>query len=93
MNKCRITVYDYPRDDTAPPEKIDVEAWCVGGEAGVRAYFFWNGLFCTAVGDDGHWRLVTRMAPRWVDECTQAMLALQVEYETRLKRKSKRKFD
>ena len=86
MKRCTINVRD-------KAQYFEVEAFCVGGKEGVRAYFFHEGSFCVANGDDGSWWLMSRMHPNWVPECLAAMQALHEDYLQRSKRKTKRKFD
>ena len=85
MRKCKITVFDYSdathnasathynKDD--PPEIIEynVEAYCVGGDEGVRAYWVQNRCMYTAHGDDGHWWLTSVIALGWVEEMIEAL--------------------
>ncbi len=85
MRKCKITVYDYndnihgghaPKD--FKPVKYEVEAWCVGGDEGIRAFFFIGDMFCTADGDDGHWWLVNRCSKGWLKEIKEAIVAVEL---------------
>ena len=91
MRKCKITVFDYTDathnspialyDKEDPPNVVEyiVNAWCVGGETGVRAYFTLGskpGLLFTAHGDDGHWWLDNVIAIRWLPEMMEAMTAI-----------------
>ena len=76
--KHKIRVYDYndavhgsmPWHGTyskdAEPEVYDVEAWCVGGPEGIRAFFLMDDIMYCASGDDGHWWLVERMHKDWI---------------------------
>jgi hypothetical protein len=85
MRKCNITVYDYSDarhnasarqyDKTNPPEVVEfnVEAWCVGGDCGVRAYWVQEGSLFMAHGDDGHWWLDSTIATRWATDMIDAM--------------------
>lgn len=84
MRKCKITVYDY--DDNIhgghaskgfKPVKYEVEAWCVGGDYGIRAFFFIDDMFCTADGDDGGWWLVNSCHRDWLKEIKEAINAIE----------------
>ena len=88
MQKCKITVWDYMNNmhlllpiltkppDGIPPIRYDVEAWCVGGDEGIRAFFFLDNRFCTADGDDGHWWLVSTCHKDWFKEIKEAINAV-----------------
>ncbi|KKL21107.1 hypothetical protein LCGC14_2448760 [marine sediment metagenome] len=87
MRKCNITVYDYHdaihgsyfnRKPDIEPVKYEVEAWCVGGDYGIRAFFFIGDMFCTADGDDGHWWLVNRCSKGWLKEIKEAIVAVEL---------------
>ena len=84
MRKCKIKIYDYKnvmrlslpagtKPEEIPPVKYNVDAWCVGGDEGIRAFFFLNDKFCTANGDDGHWWLVNTCHKNWFVEIKEAM--------------------
>lgn len=87
MRKCKITVFDYSDarhnssarhyDKNNPPEVVEysVEAWCVGGDEGVRAYWVQDSKLYTAHGDDGHWWLDGTIAVAWAPEMVKAMEA------------------
>jgi len=91
MRKCKITVWDYDdrmhgisfplnkRERIKPrsPVKYEVEAWCVQGETGFRAYFFLGDQFCEANGDDGHWWLMSTCHKHWVKEIKEAINAVE----------------
>ncbi len=91
MRKCKITVYDYSDarhnasashyDKNNPPEVVqfDVEAWCVGGDEGVQAYWVQDGRMYTAHGDDGHWWLDSVIAEAWVPEIIETLIACMEE--------------
>lgn len=90
MRKCNITVYDYhdafhgrqrylPPSENFKPVKYEVEAWCVGGDTGIRAFFFIDNMFCTADGDDGHWWLVSACHNAWLKEIKEAINAIEKE--------------
>ena len=72
MEKEPIVVYDYgtvlhPKKE---PVKLEVEAWCLKGTEGFRAYFFLpnSDLLYEAHGDDGHWWLVGCMNKYWLKD-------------------------
>ncbi len=85
MRKCKITVYDYSNarhnasashyDKNNPPEVVEfnVEAWCVGGDEGVQAYWIQDDTMYTAHGDDGHWWLDSTIAVGWAKEMAEAI--------------------
>jgi hypothetical protein len=86
IEKIKITVWDYTNaihGGTTPVTKkedvgeYEVDAWCVGGEEGIKAYFYMGNLFCTAHGDDGHWWLVGRMGKQWVKEMKKVVAAIE----------------
>jgi hypothetical protein len=89
MRKCTITVYDYSNarhgadarhyDKNNPPEvkKFDVEAFCVGGNEGVKAYFYQGDLLYEADGDDGHWWLTGVIHCDWLREIIDALKAVE----------------
>jgi len=91
MRKCRIVVNDYSDathgssathyDKNNPPEIIqyNVDAWCVGGDVGVRSYFIIDNSLYEAHGDDGHWWLVSKLASRFLAEIIEALRALSKE--------------
>jgi len=85
MKKHRITVYDYQDathnasvwqyDSNNPPEtiKYEVDAWCVGGKYGIKAFFIRDGLCYEAAGDDGHWWLVVVFSAEWLEEMIKVL--------------------
>jgi len=85
MRKCKITVFDYSDathnasarhyDKDNPPKVVEynVEAYCVGGDEGVRAYFIKDGCLYSAHGDDGHWWLTSIIGLGWVPEMIEAL--------------------
>lgn len=106
MRKCKITVWDHednvhghghtPKDHK--PAKYEVEAWCVNGDEGIKAFFFLDDTICMADGDDGHWWLVDRFHMHWIHDIEKAVHAIAEEEiklakTKRIKRidKSKRK--
>lgn len=86
MRKCKITVYDYSDarhnasathyDKNNPPDvaEFNVEAWCVGGDEGVRAYWVQDDLLYCADGDDGHWWLTSVIHVHWAVEMCVAII-------------------
>jgi hypothetical protein len=80
MRKCKITVYDYrDRPDTATPDKYEVEAWCVGGDEGIRALFCQGNTIYEVNGDDGHWWLVGASDKHWLNETIEMYQAMADE--------------
>ncbi len=89
MRKCNITVFDYSDathnsnarhyDKDNPPEVVEynVEAYCVGGIDGIRAYFFKGDRFYEANGDDGHWWLMSVCGTGWLKEIIEALQAVE----------------
>jgi hypothetical protein len=74
MKKRNIIVYDY--SSSVKPIKYEVEAHCVGGENGVRAYFILNEKMYEAQGDDGHWWLVGKISKSWIKEIIDTISSL-----------------
>jgi hypothetical protein len=93
MRSCKITVWDYEdklhgitfpannRKQIKPgyPIGYEVEAWCVGGDEGIKAFFFIDNMFCMANGDDGHWWFVDRCHENWLEEIKDAINAACAE--------------
>ena len=86
MRKCAITVWDYEDNihgghasKDYKPVKYEVEAWCVGGDEGVKAYFFVDNRICVANGDDRGWWLVDRFHMHWIHEIEEAVHAIAGE--------------
>jgi len=87
--RCRITVWDHAdrlHGSALPPSMIkhspvryDVEAWCVGGVEGVRAYFIIGDLLYEADGDDGNWWLVSVCHKDWLKSVLEALTGLSKE--------------
>jgi hypothetical protein len=81
-----ITIYDYndARHGTAPRpsgarrgvKKYVVEAFCVNGPEGVRAYFMEEDIVCVAAGDDGHWWLLETYHEHWLPFIIEALSQL-----------------
>ena len=78
---CDIKVWDYTGIPKAAPRQplgeqpvcLEVDAWCVGGEDGILAYFCHDGKFCIAHGDDGHWQLMYACDEGWKEEIQEAV--------------------
>jgi hypothetical protein len=71
MKKEKITVWDYFGGGILQdPVKYEVDAWCLQGKTGFRAFFFLhdNDFLYEAEGDDGHWWIVRRMHKHWIKE-------------------------
>ena len=93
MRKCKITVYDYSDarhnasathyDKDNPPEieEYNVEAWCVGGDEGIFAYWIDGDTMYYANGDDGHWWLEGIVNKHWLKEMIECLQAVQKEEE------------
>ena len=87
MRKCQITVFDYSDarhnasathyDKDNPPDVVEynVEAYCVGGDTGVRAYWIQDKRMYTAHGDDGFWSLTNVISIGWIQDMADAMIA------------------
>jgi len=85
--KHKIRVYDYhdAMHGTPPwnalgrsqgnedPTVYDVEAWCIGGPNGIRAFFLMDDIMYCASGDNGHWWLVERMHKQWIPKIKQTI--------------------
>jgi len=84
MRKCRIEVWDYENKmrEQSPlrfrPKSYEVDAWCLQGETGFRAYFIRGDIIYTAYGDDGHWWVVGGMHKNWLDEFKETVNAIEV---------------
>ena len=65
-------------DPGNPPNIVEykVDALCIGGPDGVRAYFMLDGMFCTAHGDDGHWWLASMLSVGYLPETIKSLEAL-----------------
>lgn len=74
MEPVRIRVWDY-RSELQGAKKYDVDAWCVGGTDGIRAYFFLDGMLYEADGDDGHWWVKSVSADTWAGKMLEALNA------------------
>ena len=82
-----ITVYDYhgAMNGCAPwhykpgnhVDKYEVNAWCVQGEEGFRAFFFIGEMLCEAHGDDGHWWLIGVMNKHWLKEFQSVVASIK----------------
>lgn len=93
MRKSKITVYDYDdarhnscawhhSGNNIPVKIYEVEAWCVGGKEGIKAYFIIDGMLYTASGDDGHWWLVNVCAARWLGWIKEAITAIEEDHSS-----------
>ena len=90
MSTHRITVYDYEGISVGAPQhmreeyrqkeplKYEVDAWCLGGEEGFRAWFIIGDTFYEAAGDDGHWWLVGTMNAYWVAKFKETVASIEV---------------
>lgn len=96
----KITVWDY--DDVTDgghlledfkPVRYDVEAWCVGGKEGIKAYFFVDNMICVADGDDGHWRIVGKFHMHWIHGIEEAVHAIAEEERKLAKTKRIKRID
>ena len=90
--KHKIRVYDYhdatkgtmpwsANDVSDEPNVFDVEAWCVGGPEGIRAFFLMDDIMYCASGDNGHWWLVERMHKQWIPKIKQTFDEMIAEME------------
>ena len=89
MNTHRIKVYDYDgsRFGSMPwhkqmyldkePHAFEVDAWCLGGEEGFRAWFIVDGTLYEAHGDDGHWWLVSTMSTHWIAKLKETVASIE----------------
>ena len=98
MNQCQITVWDYYdvqhggspyQREALEPVKYDVEAWCLQGDEGFRAFFIINETLYEAHGDDGHWWLVGRMSIYWLEEYKKVVDAIELPHSVFLKCKKR----
>ena len=82
MGKERITVENYSHDGMTP-QRMEVDAFCVGGNDGVRAYFVhpdnpkWIVL---ADGDDGNWWYVSVIDRYWIPAMIKALTEVNEDY-------------
>jgi hypothetical protein len=89
MRKCKITVFDYHdathnasarQYDKNNPSKVieyNVEAYCVGGDTGIFAYWIDGDRMFYANGDDGHFWLVGVVNKHWLKEMIEALQAVK----------------
>ena len=98
MRQCQITVWDYYdvqhggspyQREVLEPVRYDVEAWCLQGETGFRAFFIINETLYEAHGDDGHWWLVGRMNVHWLKEYKETLDAVKIPTSVYFKMKKK----
>jgi hypothetical protein len=54
-------------------QEIEVDAWCVAGNTGFIAFFYFDVYFCIAYGDDGYWHLEFICDPGWVREIKETV--------------------
>ncbi len=89
-----ITVWDYcdvrhggsaHQGIECTPQRFDVEAWCVGGKEGIRAFFFIDERLYEASGDDGHWWLVDTFHVNWLGEYKEVIDSIEVPFTVRRK--------
>ena len=85
METNRITVYDYSgarfgasnwqiaKYLKQEPVKYDVDAYCVGGDEGIQAYWVQDNTLYIANGDDGHWWLIGIVGTSWTLETIAAL--------------------
>jgi hypothetical protein len=82
LEKIQITVWDYenkiehrwPKE----PVKLEVDAWCVQGVDGFRAWFWHGDLLVEAHGDDGHWWVVGCLNKYWLKEFQEVVAAIEI---------------
>lgn len=85
LKPVKITVWDYNNamdgwtipPDGFEPVKYEVNAWCVGGEYGIKAFFFIERLFCEADGDDGAWCLKSAYDKAWLGEIKEVINSVE----------------
>lgn len=87
VKPVKITVWDYDkafyggaphnREASEIPTKYEVEAWCVGGEEGILAYFYIDDSLCVAHGDDGHWWFVWRCHKQWLPRIQKTVASIE----------------
>jgi len=102
MRKCKITVWDYQDNmhagsnhvpENFEPVKYEVEAWCVGGDLGIKAFFFIDNRICMADGDDGAWWLVDAFHMHWIHEIEETIHAVAEEERKLAKTKRIKRID
>jgi hypothetical protein len=79
MKTHRIVVYNYDLPSIPRIKKFEVDAWCVQGPTGFRAWFIKDDFLYEAHGDDGGWWLVGRMHIHWLPEFKKAVEAIDAE--------------
>ena len=62
-----------------PDEIQEIEAYCVGGREGARAYWLEGDLICSASGDDGSWWETDCINLSWLDQMFEAMGYVRAE--------------
>lgn len=81
MKKDKIFVYNYMQDGRLP-EKLEVEAFCVGGNEGIYAFFNHpenHNLVVCCDGDDGHWWVTRIINKYWLKGFLMALTEVQNE--------------
>ena len=85
METTRITVYDHSgarfgasnrqivKYLEQKPVEYHVNAYCVGGEDGIQAYWTQDGMLYIANGDDGLWWLTGIFCASWTPETIAAL--------------------
>jgi hypothetical protein len=77
MKKRKITVYDCRAEFKESPLKIEADAFCVGGECGVAAFFINDGdRLIFAAGDDGNWWVADVCHKAWLPKIKEAIDSL-----------------
>jgi len=72
-------IVDYVKPDDV--QALEVDAWCVAGDEGFLAFFYYDKYFCIATGDDGYWHLEFICAPTWVKEIKEAVSYIPIRKE------------
>lgn len=68
-----VARYWVEHNEIEDPIGLEVDAWCVGGETGILAYFYYEDYFCVAHGDDGHWWLMYICSKDWARRIKSVM--------------------
>jgi hypothetical protein len=76
MEKKKIVVWD-ARWETKTPKRYDVEAWCLQGELGFRAFFYVDDMLYEAAGDDGYWYVLYTMHKAWLNKFKEVVNAIE----------------
>ncbi len=80
MKPHKIIVYNY-YNHNEPGVKYEVNAYCVGGKDGVRAYFLMGKYMYEAHGDNGHWWIVGKIDKSWIEKIMNTISALHDSME------------